>query len=54
MSFLSALVQLKVFKEVSVNFLLVGHTGKKKVLLEAQLGRLTQRLYLTDYENNLS
>ena len=28
-SFLSALVQLKVFEEISVNFLIVGHTGNE-------------------------
>ena len=31
LSFLSSLVQLNIFKEATVSFLIVGHTGKKHV-----------------------
>ena len=37
-SFLSALVELEVFSEITMDFLLVGHTGNKKNLAHADAG----------------
>jgi hypothetical protein len=45
-SFFSLLVQKGVFREVYVNFLLVGHTHED---IDAMFGRWSYRLYANDY-----